>query len=198
MRLKRRSRLFLISSKTFLLPRTSYVHNCWVWAGDGHGFIMCRDPYIPSSFNVETSVTNKRHQEERGVKPCVHLGNPSPEERGVKPCVRLGNPSPLFPTDAVIHCENGKHECGQCFSRRRQARHLYQGSASSSHRNQNHHIRVLTGKTGGLAAMWRHTYTVAVQEAERILHPNHLCQDQCYAVVLLLTVEPQGLPQGIG
>lgn len=123
---------------------------------------MCRDPYLSSSFNVETFVMNKRHQEERGVKPCV----------------RLGNPSPLLPTDAVIHCENGKREHGQCFSRRRQARHLYQGSASSSHRNQNHHIRVLTGKTGGLAALGRHTfkhnYTVAVQEAERMPHPNHL------------------------
>lgn len=102
----------------------------------------------------------------------------------VKLCVRLGNPSPLLPTNAVVHCESGKHE--QCFSRKRQAQHRYQGSASRPHRNQNHHIRVLTGKTGSLAALWRHAfksnYTVAVQEAERIQHPNHLCQDQCCTV----------------
>lgn len=70
---------FLISFKTFLLPRTSYVHDCWVWARDRHRFIMCRHPCLPSSLNEETFVTNKTHQEEREkVKLCVCLGNPSP------------------------------------------------------------------------------------------------------------------------
>lgn len=162
---------FLISFKTFLLPRTSYVHDCWVWARDRHRFIMCHHPCLPSSLNEETFVTNKTHQEKR---------------EKVKLCVCLGNPSPLLPTNAAVHCENGKRERGHCFSRRRQARHRDQGRASCSHRNKNHHIRVLTGKTGGLAALWRHAfesnYTVAVQEAERIQHPNRLCQDQCCTV----------------
>lgn len=133
---KKEQIVFKYPFKMFPSPRTCYVSNtvCFGETDMSSLYVM-----IPVSFNTETFVTDKTSKDTRkGEKLTL--------------CVRPGNPSPLLPTDTVI-CEDGDHECGQCFSRRGEARDLYQGSSRSSHRNKNHHLRVLTGKTGDLATL---------------------------------------------
>lgn len=126
---------FKMFSFTWNIPHKDAVE---FWETVGHGLWCALLPNFPNLMEYENIYF---------TLTCACIHPPDGEGKKTKLCLYKLIATLLLPVGAVIHCEDRNHQFWQCVTRRIKARNFYQGTARRPHRNQNHNIRILRGKS---------------------------------------------------